>query len=191
MKSRKKLTKESQLYANLQQMIYSYDGDDELLDALLTMKDDKAKNGKCALLAWYMSQTRGDKPLASFYVEMSSLAGVEVLTPADARYLWFGVHYEPLVECQRHLTYANMRYALNRIDIKQSFWDSFIPYGYKVCWSLAAYVLRTLGFKYKEIMEMLHCSKAQISLAVKRYEKYNIELIVKRYDIQRNKKTVL
>ena len=178
MKLRKKLIKESKLYADLRKAIHEYGGHDDLLDALLLMQDEKSQTGKRALLAWFMHKEKeAGEPLNQFYVRMSEAAGVSVLTPADVRGIWFDVENRPLSIISESKGYQLMRDALHRIDIDTLFWDSFLPYGYNVCLSLAVYVLRKKGFKFYEILEKMPCSKGHISNVMKRYEKYNITLV--------------
>lgn len=178
MRLRKKLIKESRLYANLRQAIHTYGGHDELLDALLLMQDDAGQSGKRALLAWFMHKEKApDEPLNQFYVRMSEAAGVFVLTPADARCVWSDVANEPLNEISEYPWYQMMRDALHRIDIDTVFWDEFLPFGYKTCFSLATYVLRKKGFTFYEIMDKMYCSKTHVSNVMKRYDKYNIKIL--------------
>lgn len=177
MKLRKKLIKESKLYADLRKAIHEYGGHDDLLDALLLMQDEKSQTGKRALLAWFMhKEKKAGESLNQFYVRMSEAAGVSVLTPADVRAIWFEVGNDPLSVISEYPWYQLMRDSLHRIDVDTVFWDEFLPYGYRVCFSLAIYVLRKKKFKFYEIMDKMRCSKAHISNVTERYEKYNIKI---------------
>lgn len=177
MKSRKKLTRESRLYANIWAEIKRYGGHTELLDAILTTDSDKSGMGKCALLAWYMRQIRRpDETLRDLCIRVSDEAGVAVLQPTDARYAWFGVDCLPLSELEPYPYYRRMREELSKIDIDDLFWVGFLPYGFKTCYMLTLYVMRLQGYTYDQIADCMYCAKSTIAVAVAKYKNYNIKL---------------
>lgn len=175
---RKRLTKESKLYANILADIEGYKGDANLLDALLNVDNPRVGWGNAACVAWYMFRhyPEGTK-IKTYFAQIIELAGGEgCLSFNDARYLFSSRDTVPMFVLKDKRWYKPLRSYLEVIDVEREFWDAFLPFGYKVARGLAAHVMTQCGMSIAEISKELEVSERLVSNARKNFKNYKIKM---------------